>query len=118
MKKLLTKIIPLGLAFLLMAQMNIFAQKDSNSRDGITVICPISGKDGHTRIAPPAGFLEAYKRGRVEGTATFEVTYEDFPADGKAKEAFQYVIDIWSTLIASDQVIKVHVVWGDRKTHV
>ena len=90
MKKLLTKIIYLSFAFLLMTQVNTFAQKnkDGVSRDGVTVICPISGEAGHSHISAPPGFLEAYKRGRVEGTATFEATYEGFPDDGEAKEAF------------------------------
>lgn len=108
------------MAFLLITQGSIFAQKnnrDGVSRPGTMITCPLSTVDGDSRIPAPANFLEGLRRGRTEGTAVFEVTYVDFPSQ-EAKDAFQYVTDIWSTLIVSDQIIRIVVTWANREPGV
>jgi len=73
------------------------------------VICYADSCNKHTRIAPPVNFAENFKRGKLEKTAEFIVTYSGFTTE--AKTAFQYAVDIWSTLVSSPVPIRLHATW-------
>ena len=67
-------------------------------------------RDVSTRIPPPAVFLKkGSPNGRLAPTAQFIVTYTNFTAE--AQKAFQYAVDIWSTLIVSSVPIRIQANW-------
>lgn len=82
-------------------------QKIAGKRD---IICYGKPEDQNLIIEPPQAFAEwKLNQSAKTKTATFEVTYIDFPADAQA--AFQKAVDIWSTLIESNVPIKITAVW-------
>ncbi|UFH55179.1 hypothetical protein [Spirosoma sp. KNUC1025] len=64
-----------------------------------------------SRVAAPAAFLrQRSANGRLAApTAQFIVTYTNFTAE--ARQAFQYAVDIWSTLITSPVPIRIQANW-------
>ena len=64
-----------------------------------------------TRIPPPNSFLRRKRPNSrpAAPTAQFNVTYTNFTAE--AKQAFQYAVDIWSTLIVSSVPIRIQANW-------
>lgn len=68
-------------------------------------------RDAFTRVLPPATFLRQRSvSGRLAAPrAQFIVTYTNFTAE--AKRAFQYAVDIWSTLIVSSVPIRIQANW-------
>jgi hypothetical protein len=71
-----------------------------------------------TRIQPPAVFLNRTNAsGRLAApTAQFIVTYTNFTAE--ARRAFQYAVDIWSTLIVSPVPIRIQANWVSQEPNV
>lgn len=69
-----------------------------------TVVIKAINKHMHVKVSPPKIFLEG-----KSPTATFDVTYNGFSA--QAQTAFQYAVDIWSSLITSPVQIKVIANW-------
>ncbi|MFA9389935.1 MAG: T9SS type A sorting domain-containing protein [Prolixibacteraceae bacterium] len=59
-----------------------------------------------TRVPPPLEFLS---KSAKDATCDIQVQYNDFTPE--AKEAFEYAVSIWETLLKSDQVIKVEAHW-------
>ena len=68
-----------------------------------------------TRVPPPVSFLRNNSAtGRLAApTAQFIVTYTNFTAE--ARRAFQYAVDIWSTLIVSSVPIRIQANWISDK---
>ena len=68
-------------------------------------------RDAFTRVAPPAVFLQRKSAsGRPAAPKSqFIVTYTNFTPE--AKRAFQYAVDIWSTLITSSVPIRIQANW-------
>ena len=68
-------------------------------------------RDAFTRVPPPAVFLQPKSAsGRLAAPrAQFIVTYTNFTAE--AKRAFQYAVDIWSTLLVSSVPIRIQANW-------
>lgn len=62
--------------------------------------------DAFIRVSPPLKFLE---KSTEEKTCSIQVTYNDF--SDNAKEAFEYAVSIWETLLVSDQIIYVDATW-------
>ena len=78
------------------------------------IICYGYPVDQNTVVPPPLAYQrwKQDKNGKTSAaTATFIVTYLGFPPDGKAKDAFQKAVDIWSTLIESSVPIRITAVW-------
>lgn len=68
-----------------------------------------TGIDANIRVAPPEKFLRQLKSGQTN-RAQFIVTYHNFPEN--AKVAFQYALDIWSSILKSDVPIHVDATWS------
>ena len=68
-------------------------------------------RDALTRVSPPAAFLHRTSAsGRLLAPKSqFIVTYTNFTPE--AKRAFQYAVDIWSTLITSSVPIRIQANW-------
>ncbi|GAB3770812.1 hypothetical protein GCM10028818_08790 [Spirosoma horti] len=77
-----------------------------------------TGLDAMSRIPAPSSFLNRISpNGRpMAPTAQFIVTYNNFTAD--AKRAFQYAVDIWSTLIVSPVPIRIQANWVSQEPNV
>ena len=102
----------------------MFAQKRRLVLDAGLATAPVSGSMAGTQIKqysstqnafssvlPPTSFLNRQQaQGRLAApTAQFIVTYTNFPVD--AQRAFQYAVDIWSTLIVSSVPIRIQANW-------
>ncbi|RYF66961.1 MAG: hypothetical protein EOO39_22105, partial [Cytophagaceae bacterium] len=74
--------------------------------------------DALSRIPAPSSFLNRISpNGRpMAPTAQFIVTYNNFTAD--AKRAFQYAVDIWSTLIVSPVPIRIQANWVSQEPNL
>ena len=68
-----------------------------------------TGIDANIHIAPSERFLRQLKSGQVNN-AQFIVTYHNFPDN--AKVAFQYALDIWSSILKSNVPIRVDATWS------
>ncbi|MCK8491942.1 T9SS type A sorting domain-containing protein [Spirosoma sp. RP8] len=81
-------------------------------------ICYKSEQNAFTQIAPPEAFLRARQNPnlRKAATATFLVTYNGFTPE--AQKAFQYAVDIWSTLISSPVPIRIQANWVSQSRGV
>ncbi|GAB4004716.1 hypothetical protein GCM10028808_02910 [Spirosoma migulaei] len=68
-------------------------------------------RDAFSKVPPPAVFLNKKSpSGRLAApTAQFIVTYSNFTP--QAQKAFQYAVDIWSTLIVSSVPIRIQANW-------
>lgn len=77
-----------------------------------------TGYDAVSRVPAPAGFLNRVSpNGRpMAPTAQFIVTYTNFTAD--ARRAFQYAVDIWSTLIVSPVPIRIQANWVSQEPNL
>ena len=74
------------------------------------VVCPARSENMHTRVAPPAAYLEQLRTGRRPATAAnIEVTYIGFTPQAQA--AFQYAVDIWESVLSSPVTIRVRANW-------
>ena len=63
---------------------------------------------------PPPEVLDIWKNNknkREDNNATFEVEYVGFDGNTAAQNAFQYAVDIWSSLLQSDVPIRVLAIW-------
>lgn len=83
----------------------------SLSAPGTTVRYYSDNQDAFTRTPPPATFLNRESPAGRLGVpkSQFIVTYTNFTAE--AKRAFQYAVDIWSTLIVSSVPIRIQANW-------
>ena len=74
--------------------------------------------DAFSYIAPPSGFLNRQRPNArlLAPTAQFVVTYTNFTAE--AKRAFQYAVDIWSTLIVSSAPIRIQANWVSQEPNL
>jgi len=102
--------------FLMSAEM-IFGQEDWR-KEGIKIpppICYASDEVHQSNIRPPAEYLERLKSGSLKKSTIF-VDYKGFPDD--ARLAFQYAVDIWSTLVYSPVPIHVLANWVSLETGV
>ncbi|GAB3796001.1 hypothetical protein GCM10028819_12880 [Spirosoma humi] len=115
----------------LLSATRVSAQKGNGVGSGEGLAKPVSlslagtkctyystGYDAVSRIPAPAGFLNRISpNGRpMAPTAQFIVTYTNFTAD--AKRAFQYAVDIWSTLIVSPVPIRIQANWVSQEPNV
>jgi PKD repeat protein len=69
------------------------------------IVCPADYNYRDFHIQPPAKFLASLNNAKTSSsdvTAQFVVTYNGFEEFQEAKNAFQFAVDIWSTLIKSD----------------
>ncbi|MCS6973118.1 MAG: T9SS type A sorting domain-containing protein [Cyclobacteriaceae bacterium] len=72
------------------------------------VICYAQSSDHHHHIPPPGEYVR-WKNGARAKTANIVVNYNGFTAE--ARNAFQYAVDIWATLIQSSQTITIDAYW-------
>lgn len=63
----------------------------------------------HEHYVPAPQEYIRWKNGARTKTATFQVNYNGFTPQAQA--AFQYAVDIWSTLISSSQTITIDAYW-------
>ncbi|MBC3783701.1 T9SS type A sorting domain-containing protein [Spirosoma utsteinense] len=74
-------------------------------------ICYKIDRNEFTKILPPAAFLKARQNpnGRLAATSQFIVSYTGFTPE--AQRAFQYAVDIWSTILVSSVPIRIQANW-------
>ncbi|WP_332368840.1 hypothetical protein [Spirosoma telluris] len=102
----------------------VLAQKSGSYTPNLLVASPLSlsisgskikyysdERNAFTNVPPPAIFLnKRNSSGRLMApTAQFIVTYTNFTP--QAQKAFQYAVDIWSTLIVSSVPIRIQANW-------
>lgn len=77
-----------------------------------SVTCYGSRTDAFTTVPPPEAYLQR-RNARVAAapTAQFIVEYKGFSPE--AQKAFQYAVDIWSSLISSPVPIRIKAYWQD-----
>lgn len=105
----------LMISFLLLFGTNLFSQSQLKKSviSGKQIVCYGNQEVHRVFIPPPKGFDPANKG---EGEANFEVKYIDF--SDTAKLAFQYAVDIWSTLIKSPVTIRIEANWKSLGSNV
>ena len=85
------------------------------------VVCPV-GEHSDLRVPPPSNFRKRIGNGRTlatPNTANIVVNYIGFSEqDQDAQNAFQYAVDIWSTLIKSDVTIYVDATYEELESGV
>ena len=113
MKKIFYKVIILTL-FILVAD-NLYGQTIFNKSGvkGTPIVC-YGNQEVHRVFIPPPKCFDPANKG--QGGANFEVEYIDF--SDTAKQAFQYAVDIWSTLIKSPVTIRIEANWKSLGTGV
>jgi hypothetical protein len=74
-------------------------------------ICYKIDRDEFTKILPPDAFLKARQNpgARLAPTAQFIVSYSGFTPE--AQKAFQYAVDIWSSILVSSVPIRIQANW-------
>ncbi|HAS41720.1 MAG TPA: hypothetical protein DCS93_14675 [Microscillaceae bacterium] len=79
-------------------------------RKGKEVVCPFGKADGkHHHIPPPAEFLKRYGSRTQAKKSNIKVTYNGFTPQAQA--AFQFAVEIWETVLASPDTIRVVANW-------
>lgn len=74
------------------------------------IVCYFEPTDKNTYVGPPAAFLEARANPNARtATADIQVQYVGF--DSQSRDAFQFAVDIWKTLIQSPVKIKIKAFW-------
>jgi len=72
------------------------------------IVCPADFTHTDFHIPPPAKFINSLTNAKISATAQtaqIVVTYHGFDDEQDAKDAFQFAVDIWTTLIKSDVTI-------------
>ena len=113
MKKIFIKVIIL--TFFLLVANNLYGQSilHKSGIKGAPIVCYGNQEVHRVYIPPPKGFDPANKG---QKGANFEVEYIDF--SDTAKQAFQYAVDIWSTLIKSPVTIRIEANWKSLGSNV
>ncbi len=99
------QILPLILLITVVSAINSFSQKSFTPP---VIVCPADFTHTDFHIPPPSNFLKSFSNARVNATAKtaqIVVNYHGFDDEQEAKDAFQFAVDIWSTLIKSDVTI-------------
>lgn len=87
-------------------------------KEGIKIehpVCYGSNVPIPSHIGPPREYLEHFKSASTQ-KATIQVTYNGFSEE--AKQAFQYAVDIWESLIYSPVPIRVQANWTSLESNV
>lgn len=100
--KIAFKLVLIGL-FCSIFQTLVMAQNKIPNENLLTKVRGIE-EDKFVRIPPPVSFYEKSTK-----SANFVVSYHNFTAEAKA--AFQQAVDIWTTLVSSNQPIYIHAYW-------
>ncbi|GAB2548612.1 hypothetical protein GCM10027085_44340 [Spirosoma aerophilum] len=97
---------------------NSLTKPASLSLPGSKVSYYATGSAVESRIAAPAVFLAGKLPNArpMAPTAQFIVTYKNFTPE--AQRAFQYAVDIWSTLIVSSVPIRIQANWVSQEPNV
>jgi hypothetical protein len=98
----------LGGFFLLSAGNGLHAQQQMSVNIKEHTVCYGLATNHDYHLPPPEEYVR-WKNGARTKTATFQVNYNGFTPQAQA--AFQYAVDIWSTLITSSQTITIDAYW-------
>lgn len=81
-------------------------------KPGKPIVCYQSFDDEHVRIglSDKVRQLRQHGAGRTR-SATIQVEYINFPANGEARDAFQYAVEIWETELTSSVPIRIRAEW-------
>ncbi len=96
------------LAFFLLVADNLYGQTILNKSGikGAHIVC-YGNQEVHRLFVPPPKCFDPANKG--QGGANFEVEYIGF--SDTAKQAFQYAVDLWSSLINSPVTIRIEANW-------
>ncbi|MBD2702515.1 T9SS type A sorting domain-containing protein [Spirosoma sp. BT702] len=117
----------LVVVWFIVAVNNVTAQKSGGTVPYSVIGTPAYGprivyykdeRNALTTVPAPESILKNKEaNGRLAApTAQFIVTYNNFTTE--AKQAFQYAVDIWSTLISSPVPIRIQANWGFQTPNV
>lgn len=104
------KILLLSLLIIGLATVSAQPKKKKNIIKVAPTVCYASGKIERAAIPPPAEFLNSLKSAS-EIKSNIVVNYNNFPL--VAKQAFEYAVTIWESIIESDITIYVHANWTE-----
>lgn len=78
------------------------------------VVCyyHLENRADHVPVSDNFARLRARGAAGRKKTALFEVEYINFPADNKAKNAFQYAVEIWESELDSSVPIRIRAEWS------
>jgi hypothetical protein len=96
-----------------------FVRQMRTDHPGVRTICYGSDHNAFTAILPPDAFLKNRSNPNARqavATSQFIVTYTGFSPQAQA--AFQYAVDIWSTLLVSSVPIRINANWTRQANNV
>jgi len=96
-----------------------FVRQMRTEYPGVRTICYGSDRDVFTKIMAPDAFLKNRSNPNARqaaATSQFIVTYTGFSPQAQA--AFQYAVDIWSTLLVSSVPIRINANWTRQANNV
>ncbi|QKZ11797.1 T9SS type A sorting domain-containing protein [Spirosoma sp. KUDC1026] len=96
-----------------------FVRQMRTEYPGVRTICYGTNRDAFTKLLPPDAFLKSRQNPNARqaaATSQFIVTYNGFSPQAQA--AFQYAVDIWSTLIVSSVPIRIRANWTRQANNV
>lgn len=92
------------------AQVNYSTLKPETIKSRRGTICYSSAKDHFLKVPPPEAFIRWKNNPNARtNAATIQVTYIGFSEE--AKQAFQYAVDIWESMISSPVTIQIEAHW-------
>jgi hypothetical protein len=96
-----------------------FVRQMRTEYPGVRTICYGTDRNSFTTILPPDAFLKSRQSPNARqaaATSQFIVSYTGFSPQAQA--AFQYAVDIWSTLIVSSVPIRIKANWTRQASNV
>jgi hypothetical protein len=110
--KISTAFSPLAIfvAWLIVFQILPFDSEGQVREEAPILVCPGSGQDMHTMVAARVDFLANEANPSTVRRSTFIVTYSGFPP--QARQAFQYAVDIWESILSSPVPIRINANWA------
>lgn len=96
-----------------------FVRQMRTEYPGVRTICYGTNRDAFTKILPPDAFQKSRSNPNARqaaATSQFIVTYSGFTPQAQA--AFQYAVDIWSTLLVSSVPIRIKANWTRQANNV
>src|SRR5688572_27633609 len=108
-----------GLALSLCAVLPAASQRTLSIKPDNPIICyqSFENRPDHVGLSERLQSLRQSGIGRTK-TASIEVTYNKFPADNLAKNAFQFAVEIWESELVSSVPIRIRADWTPLKTGV
>lgn len=95
--------------FALLLTLGVYHTQGQESFKGPVIICPAETQPHEHYVPRPERMNSQYRTNAGAADPVFEVEYVWFSEE--AKEAFQYAVDIWESILKTDVKIRVKATW-------